>query len=50
MPIAKQRLDKHIPVTNALNSRTSVARQRSYKHAFLTVEERVFRGVRADEL
>jgi hypothetical protein len=29
---------------------TSIARQRSCKHAFLTIEDGVFRGVRAEEL
>jgi hypothetical protein len=37
-PIARQRLGKHIPVgVNARNNRTSIARQRTSKHAFLTI-------------
>jgi hypothetical protein len=36
--------------TNARNNRTSIARQRSSKHASLTKEDDVFRGVRAEEL
>jgi hypothetical protein len=37
--IARQRLGKHIPSqANSLNNRTSIARQRSSKHASLTIE------------
>jgi hypothetical protein len=46
IPIARQRVGKHIP----LNNSTSIAGQRSCKHAFLTVEDGVFQEVRADEL
>jgi hypothetical protein len=36
---ARQRLGKHIPArANALNNRTSIARQRISKHASLTIE------------
>jgi hypothetical protein len=50
-PIARQRFGKHIPAeANAQNNTTSVARQRSYKHASLTIEDGVFRGVRAEAL
>jgi hypothetical protein len=42
IPIARQRLYKHIPTTNTLNSRTSIARQRSCKHAFLAIEDGIF--------
>jgi hypothetical protein len=38
------------PQVNALNNRTSTARQRSCKQASLTKEGRVFRGVRAEDL
>jgi hypothetical protein len=39
IPIARQRLDKHIPAgTNARNNRMSIARQRISKHASLTTE------------
>jgi hypothetical protein len=48
--IARQRLGKHIPATNALNNRTSIARQRSCKYGSLTTEDGVFRGVRAEGL
>jgi hypothetical protein len=51
MPIARQPLGKHIPEAYALNVRvTSIARQRTNKHALLTREDGVFRCVRADEL
>jgi hypothetical protein len=37
--IARQRLGKHIPAgANARRNRTSIARQRSSKHASLTIE------------
>jgi hypothetical protein len=50
-PIARQRVDKHVPAeANARNSRTSIAKQRSCKHVYLTIEDGVFRGVRAEEL
>jgi hypothetical protein len=43
MPIARQRVAKHIPAEgNARNNRTSIARQRRGKHAFATIEEVVF--------
>jgi hypothetical protein len=39
MPIATQRLGKHIPAqANSLNNRTSIARQPIRKHASLTLE------------
>jgi hypothetical protein len=39
IPIAKQRLSKHIPAeANAHNNKTSIAKQRISKHAFLAVE------------
>jgi hypothetical protein len=39
IPIAKQRLGKHIPAeANARNSRTSISRQRISKHVSLTTE------------
>jgi hypothetical protein len=48
IPIARQRIGKQIPAeTNARNSRTSIIRQRSYKHTSLRIEDGVFRGVRA---
>jgi hypothetical protein len=50
MPIARQRLGKHISEAYALNNRTSMARQRANKHAFLATEDCDFRGVRAEEL
>jgi hypothetical protein len=51
IPIASQRLGKHIPAqANARNNRASTARQRTYKHASLTIEDGVFRGVGAEEL
>jgi hypothetical protein len=35
-PIARQRLGKHIPAgANARNNMTSIARQRTSKHAFI---------------
>jgi hypothetical protein len=49
--IARQRVGKHIPAeANARNNMMSIARQRSCKRAFLTIEDGVFRGVRAEEL
>jgi hypothetical protein len=37
-PIARQRLDKHIPAgANARNNMTSIARQRISKHASLAI-------------
>jgi hypothetical protein len=36
--IARQRVAKHIPAT----TNTSIARQRSGKHAFTTIEDAVF--------
>jgi hypothetical protein len=46
-PIARQRVGKHIPAeANARNNRTSVGRQRNCKHASVTIEDGVFRGVR----
>jgi hypothetical protein len=51
IPIARQRFGKHIPAqANALNNRTSIARQWGCKHASLTIEDDVFRRVRADGL
>jgi hypothetical protein len=51
IPIARQRIGKHVPAeTNERNNRTSTDRQRSSKHASLTTEDGVFRGVRAEEL
>jgi hypothetical protein len=48
IPIARQRVGRHIPAeANTRNNRMSVARQRSCKHAFLTTEDGVLRGVRA---
>jgi hypothetical protein len=42
---------KHVPSeTNAHKNRKSIDRKRSCKHASLTMEDSVFRGVRADEL
>jgi hypothetical protein len=39
IPIARQRLGKHIPAqANARSNRTSIARQRISKHASLTKE------------
>jgi hypothetical protein len=39
MPIARQRLGKHIPAeANVRNNRTSIARQRISKHTFLRIE------------
>jgi hypothetical protein len=39
IPIARQRLGKYIPAeANAINNRTSIARQRISKHAFLITE------------
>jgi hypothetical protein len=39
IPIARQRLGKHIPAeANARNNRTSIARHRISKHASLTIE------------
>jgi hypothetical protein len=50
-PIARQRVGKHAPAeANARNNRMSTARQGSCKHASLTTEDGVFRGVRAEEL
>jgi hypothetical protein len=47
IPIARQRVGKHIfAETNARNSRTSIARQRSCNNASLTIEEDVFNEVR----
>jgi hypothetical protein len=49
-PIAGQRVGKDVPSeANAWNNMTSIARQRSCKHASLTTEDGVFRGVRAEE-
>jgi hypothetical protein len=43
IPIARQRVGKHIPVTQALNiRRISIAMYRTSKHAFLTTEDGVF--------
>jgi hypothetical protein len=43
MPIARQRVAKHIPAeANARNNRTFIARQRGGKRAFTTIEEAVF--------
>jgi hypothetical protein len=43
MTIARQRVAKHIPAeASKRNSRTSIARQRRGKHAFVTIEEAVF--------
>jgi hypothetical protein len=39
IPIARQRLDKHIPAgANARNNGPSIARQRISKHAYLKIE------------
>jgi hypothetical protein len=39
IPIARQRLGKHIPAeANARNNRTSIAKQRISKHTSLTIE------------
>jgi hypothetical protein len=39
IPIARQRFDKHIPLpANSLNNRTSIVRQRTSKHTYLTRE------------
>jgi hypothetical protein len=39
IPIARQRLGKHIPArAKAGKNRTSIAKQRISKHAFLTIE------------
>jgi hypothetical protein len=39
MPIARQRLGKHIPAgVNSRNNRTSIARQQISKHASLAIE------------
>jgi hypothetical protein len=47
-PISRQQVGKHVPVeANARNNWTSVATQRSCKHASLTIENCAFRGVRA---
>jgi hypothetical protein len=44
IPIARQRLDKHIPAeTYAQNNRTSIARQRNNKEAFSTIRRLCFR-------
>jgi hypothetical protein len=48
--IARQQFGKYIPATNAINNRTSIARQRSCKHASLTTEDGVFCVVRAEGL
>jgi hypothetical protein len=49
-PIARQRLGKHIPAeANVRNNRTSSARKRISKHAYLTTES-VFCEVRAEGL
>jgi hypothetical protein len=38
-PIARQRLDKHIPAeANARDNRTSIVKQRINKHASLTID------------
>jgi hypothetical protein len=51
IPIARQRLGKHIPEAYAFsNRRMSIDRYPTNKHAFLTTEDGVFRGVRAKEL
>jgi hypothetical protein len=50
IPIARQRLSKHIPArANARKNRTSIAKQRTSKHATLTIET-VFCVVRAEGL
>jgi hypothetical protein len=50
MPIAMQRVGKHIPAEgNARNNMTSIARQQTSKHAFL-IEEGVFYGIRTEQL
>jgi hypothetical protein len=50
-PIARQRFGNHVPVeANGRNNRTSIAKQLSCKHASLTIEHGVFRGVLAEEL
>jgi hypothetical protein len=42
-PIARQRLGKHIPAeVYARNNKTSIARRRINKHAFLTTENVCF--------
>jgi hypothetical protein len=48
VPIPTQRIGKHIPATHMHNNRTSVARQWTCKHATLTIEDGVFRGVRPE--
>jgi hypothetical protein len=49
--IARQRLRKHISEAYAVkNRRTSIARQRTHKHAFLTTEDSVSPEVHAEEL
>jgi hypothetical protein len=50
IPIARQRVGKHIPATRARNNRTSIAKQRSNEHISLTTEDDVFSGVRAEGL
>jgi hypothetical protein len=48
---ATQRLCKQIPTqANGLNNKTSIARQRGCKHASLTIEDGIFRGVSANKL
>jgi hypothetical protein len=43
MPIARQRVAKHIPAEeNARNNTNFIARHRRGKHAFATTEEEVF--------
>jgi hypothetical protein len=43
IPIARQRLGKHIPAgANERNNRTSITRQRSCKHGFPTIERLCF--------
>jgi hypothetical protein len=51
MSITRQRLGKHIPEAYTINNRrTSIARYQTNKHAFLTTEGCVFRGVHAEEI
>jgi hypothetical protein len=42
MPIARQRVAKHILAEANARNRTSIARQRRSKHAFAKIEEAVF--------
>jgi hypothetical protein len=51
MPIARQRLGKHISeVTLSTVEGHSLLGKGPIKHAFLTTEDGVFRGVLAEEL